>query len=182
MAWSSRSPKLYTAVPEFEKLTKLEERADTVDMVKERVRLMLVCHKKPSGFGVCEFWEECWGNTVRPKRSITTCTINCTWRPRVMCSRTSGSLWSTFIRRRRRKHEQNFSGRCQFVTFSIVFYHNPYILMVNTCKLSGDYVFLWPCKILEYWRNWSEMSASVGMQTQIILICTCSFGATVSRR
>ena len=110
MVWSSKSHRSSTAVLVFERQMKPERRVGIVAMAKEKVQRMHVCLKRPSGWDVCECSEGCFENTERQKRSTTTCTIICTWRPRVMCSKTRESWWNTYTGRRLRSNVLNSLG------------------------------------------------------------------------
>ena len=115
MVWSSKSHRSSTAVLVFERQMKPERRVGIAAMVKEKVQRMHVCLKRPSGWDVCECSEGCFENTERQKRSTTTCTIICTWRPRVMCSKTRESWWNTSTGRRPRSNVPNSLGEFFFV-------------------------------------------------------------------
>lgn len=129
MAWSSRSHRLSIVVLVFARQMKPGRRDGIVVTVKGRVLPMHVCLRKSSGWDVCGSLEDCFENTERQRRSITTCTITCTWRPRVMCLRTRECWWNTSIGRRPRSNVLNSSGWF----YSVALYFMLYSLSAFVC-------------------------------------------------
>lgn len=109
MVWSSRSQSLSTLVSACARTPSLVVRDVIVAMVSARVQQTLVCPWSTFGWPECVSFVVSWRNIVKLRKSIVISITICTWRQRVMSSRTSASLWNTFISERLRRQERRCS-------------------------------------------------------------------------